>query len=168
MINSRDKGARFERQVAEYLREKGYTARRGQQFSGSPDSPDVVSNFPFHIEAKAVEKLNLDKAFQQAVDDYISTLKEGFTLIDITDQLAILAEEHQSKKIQKQMKHTVLTQMRTLERLRNWCFNQQTRKELTLSILKLRKQWKKVKVALQMQLLFESGTFGEFSTKNLK
>jgi len=69
MINSRDKGARFERQVAEYLREKGYTARRGQQFSGSPDSPDVVSNFPFHIEAKAVEKLNLDKDFQQAVDD---------------------------------------------------------------------------------------------------
>ena len=69
MINSRNKGARFERQVAEYLRTKGYSARRGQQFSGSPDSPDVVSNFPLHIEAKAVEKLNLDKAYAQAESD---------------------------------------------------------------------------------------------------
>ncbi len=68
-INSRAKGARFERQVAEYLRGHGYEARRGQQYSGSPDSPDVVSNFPLHIEAKAVEKLNLEKAYEQAVKD---------------------------------------------------------------------------------------------------
>ena len=69
-LNSRQKGARFERAVAQELRNWGYGARRGQQFSGSPDSPDVVSeDFPYQIEAKAVEKLNLDKAYKQAKDD---------------------------------------------------------------------------------------------------
>jgi hypothetical protein len=36
-INSRQKGARGERQWRDELRAHGYDARRGQQFSGSPD-----------------------------------------------------------------------------------------------------------------------------------
>lgn len=69
-INSRQKGARGERYIASYLREHGFDARRGQQFSGSPDSPDVVSrDFPFFIEAKFVEKLNLTDACVQAEGD---------------------------------------------------------------------------------------------------
>ena len=69
-LNSRAKGARFEREVARILNDHGWVARRGQQFSGSPDSPDVVApDFPWQIEAKAVEKLNLYNAFTQAIKD---------------------------------------------------------------------------------------------------
>lgn len=68
-INSKAKGARFEREVASILRDNGYEARRGCQFAGGQDSPDVVSDFPFHIEAKMVEKLNLANALEQARRD---------------------------------------------------------------------------------------------------
>lgn len=43
-INSRQKGAAGEREFAAYLRDYGYAARRGQQFSGHPDAPDVVTD----------------------------------------------------------------------------------------------------------------------------
>lgn len=69
-INSRDKGARFERKVAELLREHGYEAERGCQHSGGKDSPDVKHNMKgVHIEAKAVEKLNLWNALAQSERD---------------------------------------------------------------------------------------------------
>ena len=70
-INSRAKGARGEREFATLLREQGYDARRGQQFSGSPDSPDVVSTALawLHIETKHVEQLNLIAACAQAERD---------------------------------------------------------------------------------------------------
>jgi len=68
-INSKNKGARGERAFASFLREHGFDARRGQQFSGSPDSPDVISNFPMHVEVKLVEKLNLTDACVQAEGD---------------------------------------------------------------------------------------------------
>ena len=42
-INANRKGKAFERQVAHILSDNGFPARRGQQFAGSPDSPDVVS-----------------------------------------------------------------------------------------------------------------------------
>ena len=49
-INSRAKGARYERELARYFEENGFPARRGQQFAGGSDSPDVVCDeFPFHI-----------------------------------------------------------------------------------------------------------------------
>ena len=68
-INSRSKGCRGEREFAATLRSYGYEARRGQQFSGSPDSPDVVSNLPFHFEVKRTEKFSVYKAMAQAVRD---------------------------------------------------------------------------------------------------
>jgi len=69
-INSRSKGARYERELAHYLSENGYPdSRRGQQFSGGSDSPDVVSDFPFHIEAKHVQALNLYSAMSQSIRD---------------------------------------------------------------------------------------------------
>lgn len=71
MTNSRQKGARGEREWAAYLRELGFAdARRGQQFSGSPDSPDVAGGIPgTHPEVKRVERLNLHDAMKQAVRD---------------------------------------------------------------------------------------------------
>lgn len=70
-INSKQKGKRGELELAHYLSDKGFTARRGQQYSGSPDSPDVVceSLSQFHIECKRVEKLNIDSAMHQAIED---------------------------------------------------------------------------------------------------
>lgn len=68
-INSRNKGAVAEREVAKILNDNGWTSRRGQQFSGGKDSPDVVSTFPLHIEVKRVEKFNLYDAVEQAKRD---------------------------------------------------------------------------------------------------
>jgi Holliday junction resolvase len=70
-VNSREKGKRGERQWRDELRANGYAARRGQQFSGSPDSPDVVcDSLPWiHFEVKAVERLNIEDAMAQARRD---------------------------------------------------------------------------------------------------
>ena len=67
---SRRKGAVGERELAAWLRERGYEARRGQQFSGSPESPDVVcSGVPFHFECKRTERIRLYDAIAQATAD---------------------------------------------------------------------------------------------------
>ncbi len=78
-MNSREKGKRGERQWRDELRANGYRARRGQQFSGSPDSPDVVcDDLPWaHFEVKAVEKLNIYDAIEQALRDCGSSAPAG-------------------------------------------------------------------------------------------
>jgi hypothetical protein len=70
-MNSREKGKRGERQWRDELRANGYAARRGQQFSGSSESPDVVcDSLPWiHFEVKAVERLNIEDAMDQARRD---------------------------------------------------------------------------------------------------
>jgi Holliday junction resolvase len=67
---SRNKGKRGEREVAEFLRTHGIPARRGQQFSGGPDSPDVTHDLDgFHFEVKRAETFRLYKALEQAIDE---------------------------------------------------------------------------------------------------
>src|SRR5215831_13204515 len=70
-MNSREKGKRGERQWRDELRANGYAARRGQQFCGSAESPDVVcDSLPWiHFEVKAVERLNIEEAMEQARRD---------------------------------------------------------------------------------------------------
>lgn len=70
-INSREKGAVGEREVAGVLREHGFPdARRGQQFKGGTDSPDVVGFHPdWHPEVKRVERGNLYDWLDQAKRD---------------------------------------------------------------------------------------------------
>lgn len=68
-INSRQKGARFERTLAGKLKEYGYNCRRGQQYCGANGDADVVGLPGIHIEAKAVERLNLYDAMAQAKAD---------------------------------------------------------------------------------------------------
>lgn len=68
-INSRAKGCRGEREFAGELRKAGHDARRGQQFSGLGESPDVVSSLPFHFEVKRTESLSLYTAMAQAIRD---------------------------------------------------------------------------------------------------
>jgi Holliday junction resolvase len=70
-MNSRRKGKVGEREFASLLREHGFDARRGQQFCGSPESPDVVSGALawLHVEVKRVQNLNLTDACAQAAAD---------------------------------------------------------------------------------------------------
>lgn len=71
MINSRQKGAAGERELAALLRFYGYDARRGQQYSGGGDSPDVVCQplKDFHFECKRVEAGNPYNWMKQAQRD---------------------------------------------------------------------------------------------------
>jgi hypothetical protein len=70
-VNSRQKGKVGEREFASLLREHGFDARRGQQFAGGADSPDVVSEALawLHVEVKRVQNLNLTDACVQAEGD---------------------------------------------------------------------------------------------------
>lgn len=55
-VNSRRKGAEGERELARQLEKLGFPAKRGQQFKGGADSPDVVceqlAERGFHLECK--------------------------------------------------------------------------------------------------------------------
>ena len=68
-MNSRRKGKGGELELAAILREHGYDARRGQQFRGGGDSPDVTGLPGVHIECKRVERLDLPAAYEQAKRD---------------------------------------------------------------------------------------------------
>jgi hypothetical protein len=70
-INSKKKGKRGELEVVHFLKDRGYNARRGVQYKGTPDSPDVECeelNF-LHFEVKRAESLNIEKALQQSISD---------------------------------------------------------------------------------------------------
>ena len=68
---SRNKGKRGERELAGELEKSlGVKARRGVQFQGSPDSPDVVTDIPeIHVECKRTERLRLYESLAQAASD---------------------------------------------------------------------------------------------------
>ncbi len=68
-MNSRDKGARGERELAAKLKEYGYDCRRGQQYCGANGDADVVGLPGVHIECKRVQRLNMSEAIAQAVSD---------------------------------------------------------------------------------------------------
>lgn len=70
-MNSKRKGKRGELELVDFLKGFGYNARRGQQFKGTPDSPDIVCYDldAWQIECKRVEKGNLYDWLEQAIDD---------------------------------------------------------------------------------------------------
>ena len=70
-INSKQKGARFERLLASVLRNYGYDeARRTAQYCGNTgDASDVVGLPHIHIEAKHQEKMCLYDWVNQAKRD---------------------------------------------------------------------------------------------------
>ena len=63
-VNSRRKGATGEREFARALTKRGHPARRGQQFAGGTDSPDVVcESLPgIHWEVKRTGPCALPRA----------------------------------------------------------------------------------------------------------
>jgi len=69
---SRQKGKRGEREAAAELGALlGCGARRGVQYHGGPDSPDVVldGGVKIHVEAKRTETLSVYVALSQAASD---------------------------------------------------------------------------------------------------
>ena len=69
MVNSRQKGASYERHVAGLFKAEGYDARRGQQFCGIEGDADVIGVPLIHIEAKHNERLNIYDAIAQSKRD---------------------------------------------------------------------------------------------------
>lgn len=69
-VNSKQKGARFERQLASRFREYGYSARRTAQYCGNTGlASDVVGLPGLHIEAKHQETMRLYEWMSQAKRD---------------------------------------------------------------------------------------------------
>jgi len=69
MVNSREKGKKGEREWAKFCREQGFqSCRRGQQYNGL-EGEDVVGLPGIHQEVKRVERLNIDKAIKQSIED---------------------------------------------------------------------------------------------------
>jgi Holliday junction resolvase len=70
MINSKRKGKTGELELSAFLREHGFEeARRGVQYKGGEDSPDVVGVPGCHLECKRAEKGNLYDWLEQAERD---------------------------------------------------------------------------------------------------
>jgi hypothetical protein len=70
-MNSKLKGKVGELEAAKFLASHGFPARRGQQFAGGGDSPDVVcEGLPaFHFEIKRTERTDLYGWMRQARAD---------------------------------------------------------------------------------------------------
>lgn len=69
-VNSKQKGARFERKLASQFREYGYDSRRTAQYCGNTgDASDVVGLPGIHVEAKHQETMRLYEWMAQAIRD---------------------------------------------------------------------------------------------------
>ena len=69
-VNSKQKGARFERMLASRFREYGYEARRTAQYCGNTGDASDVTGLPgIHIEAKHQETMRLYEWMSQAKRD---------------------------------------------------------------------------------------------------
>lgn len=56
-INSKTKGANYEREISNFLKNRGYESRRTQQYCGAVDeSSDVIGLDGIHIECKHYAK----------------------------------------------------------------------------------------------------------------
>ncbi len=69
-INSKNKGARFERKLSSIFRDYGYNARRTAQYCGNTgEAADVIGLPGIHIEAKHQETMRLYEWIAQAKRD---------------------------------------------------------------------------------------------------
>jgi len=68
MIATKKKGATYERYVAHRMAEVWPDAKRGFQFRGGDEAPDVTGT-PYHIEAKHRRNVSIQAAMQQAIAD---------------------------------------------------------------------------------------------------
>lgn len=109
-INSRQKGAKGERELANILKEYGYDTRRGQQFSGL-EGEDVVGLDYIHVECKRVERLNLEDAIIQAKRDtkkeqmpavfHRKNKQKWLVTMELDDWIKLYNEYYSSEKIKE-------------------------------------------------------------------
>lgn len=110
-MNSKRKGKRGELEACEALRATfGCEARRGQQFCGSPDSPDVTHSIHgVHFEVKRTERLKIYLAVEQAADEcgndvpiviHKANHKPWLAVVRLEDlpRLAGLLEKHRAEQ----------------------------------------------------------------------
>ena len=65
-----DKGKRGEREIAALFRAHGFQARRGRQYKGGPDSPDIEHDIPgLYVEVKFREQVSIFAALEWASRD---------------------------------------------------------------------------------------------------
>lgn len=108
-INSKKKGAKGERELANKLKEYGYETRRGQQYNGL-EGEDVVGLDFIHIECKRVEKLNIDEAMEQAKRDtkdekyptvfHRKNNKKWLVTMELNDWIKLYNEYYSSMKLE--------------------------------------------------------------------
>lgn len=72
-MKAKQKGKRGELEAAKLLREYGYDTRRGVQYKGGAESPDVTGLPYCHLEIKRVERLVIHEAIDQAKRDKAET-----------------------------------------------------------------------------------------------
>lgn len=107
-INSKKKGAKGERELANKLKEYGYNCRRGQQYNGL-EGEDVVGLDYIHIECKRVERLDLGSAMYQARKDskdgqlpavfHRKNRSNWLVTMELDDFIKIYNEYYSSKKL---------------------------------------------------------------------
>lgn len=109
-INSKKKGAKGERELANKLKEYGYNCRRGQQYNGL-EGEDVVGLDYIHIECKRVEKLDLYRAMEQSKRDsekeqipavfHRKNRQNWLVTMELDDFIKIYNEYYSSKKLEQ-------------------------------------------------------------------
>ena len=109
-INSKKKGAKGERELANKLKEYGYETRRGQQYNGL-EGEDVVGLDYIHIECKRVEKLNIENAILQAKQDrnegqfpavfHRKNRSNWLVTMELQDWINLYNEYYSSKKLEE-------------------------------------------------------------------
>ena len=113
MINSKSKGAKGERELANILKDYGFNTRRGQQYNGL-EGEDIVGLDYIHIECKRVENLNLDKAMQQSKKDskeyqmptvfHRKNKQKWLVTMELDDWIEIYSEYNSSRKLEEMQK----------------------------------------------------------------
>ncbi len=103
---SRDKGKRGEREIAALFRAHGFQAKRGQQFRGGPDSPDIIHDIlGLHVEVKFREQVSVFAALEQVSRDagydggspavFMRKLRKPWIVVmDADDFLDLMEEIH--------------------------------------------------------------------------
>jgi len=105
------KGASGELEFSKVLLEAGFNARRGRQYCGTPDSPDVVSNVPgVHWEVKRCEAITPYKALKQATDEadegempivaHRQNNKDWIAILTMSDLLTLIKRSIKLKNVQ--------------------------------------------------------------------
>jgi Holliday junction resolvase len=105
--NGRQKGKRGELEVAHLMIDHGFDARRGQQFKGTKDSPDVIHDMGgFAIEVKLRETFSINDLYaaldkqqeeaptgEDAIVFYRRNRKDWIVVMDANRFLTLMNEE---------------------------------------------------------------------------